>query len=196
VDCRFRGNDIKENGNDSRDNGMKAIYGLFPDPESAQRAMTGLRSKESAWGFTARDICVMSSEPFEEYDFGWRKQKTPMPWLAALGGLIGGTSGYLLSALTQRSYPLPTGNMPIVALWPSAIIVYELTMLGAIVTTLITLLISARIPNWRPKIYDPAISDGKILVGVVNPPEKVQAQLEEILRQAGASEIKEFQPMP
>ena len=173
---------------------MKAIYGLFSDPESAQRAMAGLRSNGPGWGIAAREVCVMSSEPFEEYDLGWREQKTPMPWLAAFGGAIGGTFGYALASFTQRSYPLTTGNMPIVALWPSSIIVYELTMLGAIVTTLITLLISARIPNWRSKVYDAAISEGKILVGVLNPPEKTHSQLEQLLRQAGAGVVKNYEP--
>ena len=117
-----------------------------------------------------------------------------MPWIAALGASIGGFSGYLLVLLTQRAYPLPTANMPIVALWPTGVIVYELTMLGAILTTLISLLVAARIPDWRKgKLYDPAVSDGKILVGVVDPPESAFAELERELRAAGADEVKQFQ---
>jgi Alternative complex III, ActD subunit len=172
---------------------MKAIYGLYPDPGSAERAMNQLRSSCTALGFEVRDICLAASEPFDEYDLGWREQKTRMPWLAALGGLIGGTSGYLLVALTQRAYPLPTGNMPIVALWPTGVVAYEMTMLGAILTTLITLLISARIPDWRGgKLYDPAVSNGKILIGVTNPPDKARDELVKRLRAAGAEVVKEF----
>lgn len=64
----------------------KAIYGLYSDPDSAQRAVDSLRGAE----VEARDITVISSEPFEEYEFGRMDHRTPMPWLAALGGLIGG----------------------------------------------------------------------------------------------------------
>jgi hypothetical protein len=171
---------------------MKAIYGLYPDPDSAERALRRLRSSGAALGFENRDICLAASEPLDEYDLGWREQKTPMPWLAALGGLIGGTSGYLLVSLTQRAYPLPTGNMPIVALWPTGVIVYELTMLGAILTTLITLLVSARLPRWKKTVYDPAVSEGKILLGVINPKENRRAELEKALLDAGAEQVKEF----
>ncbi len=171
---------------------MKATYGLYPNPDSAERAMNRLRSRRSALGFEVRDICLAASEPLDEYDLGWREQKTPMPWLAALGGLIGGTSGYLLVSLTQRAYPLPTGNMPIVALWPTGVIVYELTMLGAILTTFISLLISARLPRWRKTVYDPAVSEGKILIGVVNPEEATHADLVKTLLEAGAEQVKEY----
>lgn len=165
----------------------KAIYGLYRDPDSAQRAVDSLRSAE----VEARDIAVISSEPFEEYEFGRMDHRTPMPWLAALGALMGGVSGFLLAVLTQKSYPLATGGMPIVTLWANGIITYELTMLGAILTTLFTLLVTARIPDWRAKIYDPAVSEGKILIGVVNPREESRVELKRRLSEAGAAEIKE-----
>ena len=166
---------------------VKAIYGLYNDPDSAQRAVGALHATK----VESRDIVVISSEPFEEYEFGRMEHRTPMPWLAALGGLMGGVSGYLLAVLTQKSYPLVTGGMPIVTLWANGIITYELTMLGAILTTLFTLLVTARIPDWRAKIYDPAVSEGKILVGVVNPREESRVELKRRLSEAGAAETKE-----
>jgi len=165
----------------------KAIYGLYSDPVSAQRAVDALKSAE----VELRDLMIISSEPFEEYEFGRLDHRTPMPWLAALGGLMGGVSGFLLAVLTQKSYPLATGGMPIVTLWANGIITYELTMLGAILTTLFTLLVSARIPDWRAKIYDPAVSEGKILIGVVNPREESRVELKRWLSEAGAAETKE-----
>lgn len=167
---------------------MKAVYALYPDPDSAQQAVNSLREA----GVAAKDIAVISSEPFEEYDFGRQNQRTPMPWLTPLGGLVGGISGFLLAALTQKAYPIPTGGMSIVALWTNGIITYELTMLGAILTTLLTLLLSVRLPDWKARLYDPSISDGKILIGVMNPEEGSRIELERRLREAGAPRIKEF----
>jgi hypothetical protein len=68
--------------------------------------------------------------------------------------------------MTELSWPLPTGGMPIVATWPNLIIMFELTMLSAVLCTVATLLITAEIPRRRPLLYDPAVSEGNILVGV------------------------------
>jgi hypothetical protein len=166
---------------------LTTIYGLFADPDSAERGMNSLR----AAGVASDRIVVMSPEPFDEYAFSRRDRKTAMPWIAALGGLFGGISGYLLAWYTQVAYPLVTGGMPLVAKWPTGIVTYELTMLGAILTTLVTLLITARIPNWgEPSIAEPEVSNGKILIGVVDPAESARSDLENRLRSAGAEEIK------
>ena len=89
----------------------------------------------------------MSSEPLEEEGFGWEEERTPMPWLAPLGAIIGAAVGYALSAFTQRTYPLPTGGMPIVAMWPTGIIMYELMMLGAILATIVAFVVARGCPT-------------------------------------------------
>ncbi len=171
---------------------MNAIYGLFSDPNSAGQALKALRAASSRGHINADGIVVISSEPLEDKGMGLPKQRTPMPWLAALGGLIGGSIGYALATFTQRTYPLPTGGMPIVAMWPTGIIMYELTMLSAILATLVTFLITARLPNYRKRLYDPEISDGKILIGVAAPDGNYCAELKRQLHQEGAEKVKEF----
>ena len=145
---------------------MKAVYALYPDPDSAQLAVGSLR----AAGVADRDIIVISSEPFEEYEFSHRDKATWIFWIAAAGGVLGLGFGYWLTTMTERSWPLPTGAMPIVALWPNLVIMFELTMLFAILATIITLLIAAQIPRRLPKLYDPGVSYGRILVGLEDPP--------------------------
>ncbi|HEX5411245.1 MAG TPA: quinol:electron acceptor oxidoreductase subunit ActD [Terriglobia bacterium] len=172
---------------------MKAIYGLFPGPGSAQRAFDVLERAENELGFTEGDIVVLSGEPYEEYGFGQRDNVTRMPWIAALGGLVGGLSGWVFVVFTQKDYPMISGGMQLVTKWPNGIIAYELTMLGVILATLFTLLIAARIPAWRGhKLYDPAVSNGKILIGVLNPPETAREELGIMLRAAGAESLKDL----
>jgi Alternative complex III, ActD subunit len=169
---------------------MRGIYALYSDPASAQRAVNSLRAATAELGIRDRDIRVMSSEPYEEQEFTTCETRTAMPWIAVLGGLVGGLAGYSLTALTQRAYPLPTGGMPLAPMWTNGIIIYELIMLGAILATVANLLISARLPNLRTQLYDPAVSDGKILVGVVDLPDKARAGAEACLKSAGTQEVK------
>jgi hypothetical protein len=63
-------------------------------------------------------------------------------------------------------------------------------MLGAILTTLMVLLIGAGLPNFKGVIADPEVGKGKILVGVVDPPEGLEPELERRLQQAGAWQVK------
>lgn len=162
------------------------IYGLFPGPHAAERGMNALR----AAGVVQEKIVVMASEPFEEYSFAQGERATVMPWLAVCGGVIAGTGGFALAWYTQTAYPLVTGGMPIVAPWPTGIVTYELTMMGAVLATVIALLVASRLPDWSSQLYDPEISHGKVLIGVVDPSDEARADLEDRLRRAGAEKIK------
>jgi hypothetical protein len=170
---------------------MKALYGLYADPDAAQRALNTLRASTSELKFDRRQILIMSGESWEGYEFTEEHATAhPYRW-AVVGAVVGATCGYLLTTLTQKSYPLPTGGMPITPIWTNGIIVYELTMLGAILFTLVNLLIGAGLPNFKEKVSDPETWKGNILVGVTDPPQSSEAELERRLRDAGASQIKQ-----
>ena len=171
---------------------MRVVYGLYPDPDSAQRAFDALRGGGTTSGFDSRRIAVVSSEPFDGYGFSKQDHKSTLPWMAALGGLVGGIAGFSFAAYTQAVYPIPTGGMPIVPFYADGIITYEMTMLGAILTTLVMILLTARLPDWRRRLYDPEVSDGKILVGLIDPPDTSRAEVEQSLLKAGAGQLKEF----
>lgn len=156
---------------------MKAIYGLYPSPDSAQRAVDKVR----AAGVADAEIIVISSEPFEEYEFSHRDKATWLYWIAGAGGAAGLAASYALTAYAQQAWPINTAGMPIVAPYPNAIVIFEMTMLGAILATVITLFITARLPNRGPRLYDPEVSDGYILVGVENPPVALSGAIESAL---------------
>ena len=159
---------------------MTAVYGLYSSPESAQQAVNNLRSA----GVSDADITVISSEPFEHLEFGHRDAKTAMPWIAAAAGILGLVATYYLLGASQMAWPLRTSGMPIVPLWTNLIIIFEMTMLSAIIATVITLMITAGLPSRGGKLYDPEVSDGYILVGVENPSDG--ARLESALSLDGA----------
>jgi Protein of unknown function (DUF3341) len=144
---------------------MSAVYALYPTPDAAQRAVNGL----VAAGVPNDRITIISSEPFEDHEFAAGDRATWMGWIALGGAILGLAFATWLTRMTELAWPLPTGNMPIVAWWANLIVMFELTMLGGIVAAVITLLVTARLVRRRPAFYDPAISDGKILVGIEHP---------------------------
>jgi hypothetical protein len=144
---------------------VTAIYTLVETPDAAQAAVDALRGA----GVPDADIQVMSSEPFEHHEFGHRDAATWMPWIAALGGATGLATAAWFTQFSQLAWPLPTSGMPIVAPWPNLIVMFELTMLGAILSTVATLLVTAKLPRRLPRLYDPEVTNGYILVGVQQP---------------------------
>jgi hypothetical protein len=144
---------------------MRAVYGLYPDGDSAQQAVNRLR----AAGLEDRQITVISAQPMEEYEFGQMDKSTWMWYLASLGGLVGMSAAFGLAWLTSSSWPMNVGGLPTFAWWPNLIIIFELTMLGAILTTVGTLVVTAFWNDRGRKLYDPEVTDGQILVGVEHP---------------------------
>jgi hypothetical protein len=161
---------------------MTATYGLFDKPDAAQRAYTGLKRA----GIASTDITVVSGEPFEAFEFSHRDHSMILFRLALGGGIAGFLAATALVRGTELAWPLVTGGMPIVAWWPNLVIIFEVTMLGAIVTTVVSLLVSCRLPRFGKSLYDPAVSDGKILVGVPGASDTIR----DTLTQSGASSVK------
>jgi hypothetical protein len=171
------------------DAAVTGIYGLFDKPDAAQRAYTSLKRA----GVPSGEITVVSSEPFEAFEFSHRDHSMILFRLALLGGIIGFVSAVALTRGTELAWPLVTGGMPIVAWWPNLVIIFEMTMLGAIVTTVVALLVTSKLPSFRQRLYDPAVSDGKILVGVPLLGGMTEDGVREALKAAGPLSVRSVQ---
>ena len=166
---------------------MKAVYGLYADGHAAQQAVNRLRSA----GIADRDITILSGQPMEDLEFGNIDKQTYMWWFACLGGLIGMSAAFGLAALTEYSWKIDVGGLPIFAWWPNMIIIFELTMLGAITATVLTLVITALKPERGRTLYDPEVTtEGRILVGVENPVQSSVSDLETALGAPPGARVK------
>jgi hypothetical protein len=165
---------------------MSAVYALYSDGREAQRAVNGLR----AAGVAPGAITVITGEPLEDHEFFEENKATWIWYIACFGGLCGMLGSTWLTRMTELAWPLQTGNMPIVAWWPNLIVIFEMTMLGAILSAVLTLVVTAGLIRKGPPLYDPAVTDGKILVGVQNPPAANLPALERALMAGGAGELK------
>ena len=167
---------------------MKAIYALYREGTSAQSAVDLLL----AAGVAERDITVLSPEPREDLRFSGMHSRSYMWYFACLGGAIGLASAVGLAYVTEVWWPIVVGGLPIVAWWPNLIIMFELTMLGAITTTVITLLVSGELAISRRGIYDAEVTSGSILVGVENPPEGSLITFERALSAPPGARVKKI----
>ena len=164
---------------------MKAIYGLYGDGASAQQAVNRLR----AAGLSDQQITIMSAQPMEDFEFGHIDKKNWLWWVACGGGLLGMASAFGLAWLTEMSWPIDVGGLPTFAWWPNLIIIFEMTMLGAILATVLGLVITAGLGR-RVGFYDPEVTDGSILVGVENPEPDRVTDLQKALESPPGARIK------
>ena len=164
---------------------MKAVYGLYGDGQAAQQAVNRLRSA----GLADREITILSAQPMEDFEFGHIDKRSSLWWIACGGGLLGMASAFGLTWLTEMSWPINVGGLPIYAWWPNLIIIFELTMLGAILATVIGLVITAGLGRGGG-LYDPEVTDGAILVGVENPADNRVAELRQALESSPGARVK------
>ena len=164
----------------------KKLLGLFQEPEQVADAMNQLKDN----GFPVEDLDIYSGSPFPEGSFGEHEPETRLYMFPLVGALIGFTLGLLWTAGTQISYPLVTGGKPLLSIPPMTIIMYENTMLGAIIFTVLGVLFESRLPRRSLGLYDERITEGYIGVIVACPDERA-GQAESLLKGAGAEEIKQ-----
>src|SRR3954463_16646606 len=156
---------------------MAAGYALYATGDAAQRAVTGLR----AAGYADRDITIISAAPMEDYEFSHIGRENYVWYIATAGAIFGCLLATWLTMFTENAWPINVGNMPIVAWYPNLIVIFEMTMLGAILSTVITLIVTAGLVRKTPALYDPEVTNGKILVGVADPRDGSMADLERAL---------------
>ena len=165
---------------------MKAVYALYANGEAAQRAVNSLR----AAGYEDHDITVISAAPMEEYEFSHIGHHSYQWYIACGGALLGFLFSTWLTTFAEKDWPIVVGNMPIVAWFPNMIVIFEMTMLGAILSTVATLIITGGLARKTPKLYDPEVTNGKILVGIESPKDSSGADVERALLSAPGAQVK------
>jgi hypothetical protein len=165
---------------------MSAVYALYGSGNAAQRAVDSLR----AAGYGDEEITVISGSPMEDYEFSHIGHRGIQWYAASIGGLIGLLLAVWMTVFAERDWPINVGNMPIVAWYPNLIVIFEMTRLGAILFNVGTLIVTAGLGRRVPKLYDPAVSSGKILVGIESPRDGNVADVERALLVAPGAEVK------
>jgi ActD protein len=134
------------------------ILGIFNDIDSAARGVNELVRA----GFTEAQITSLTSVPYPDGVLVRTGRRSWFRWLALGGGLAGAAAGFGLAAGTAWLYPVQTGDKPIIALYPTAIICFEVALLCAIIGTMAGMFLEMGLPALGRRPYDPAIADGCI----------------------------------
>jgi hypothetical protein len=141
-----------------------------------------------AAGFAGNDLKPLSDVPYPEGAFGEEPEKHRLYVFPFAGALCGFSVAVLITVGTQLSYPMVTGGKPVLSIPPMINIIYEGTMLGALLFTVIGILFESRLPDLRPAPYDRRISEGYIGL-LVQRAEGRSGIAERALRDAGAIDV-------
>jgi hypothetical protein len=161
-----------------------AVLGVFRDPDSVASAIDGLRRA----GVSGRDLKVLSDTPYPEGAFGEDREPHRLYVFPFVGALCGFSVALLLTVGTQLAYPMVTGGKPIISIPPMIHIMYEGTMLGAIMFTIMGIIFESRLPDFGEAPYDPRISEGYLGLLVARAGGRTDAATR-ALQDAGAVDI-------
>jgi hypothetical protein len=162
------------------------LTGEFPDVDSTIAAIQELRTN----GFGASDLDVFSDEPLE-FPRGLLDRPSHMSLGVVTGAVVAGLLTIAFVWFTQYNYPLITGGMPLFSFWSTGVVFFELTMLGAIVTTFSFFLWESGVLRRHRHAPVPAMQPGIICVRISCPPARVD-EATGSLRRAGAMSITEL----
>jgi hypothetical protein len=146
--------------------------------EQAAEAIDKLRS----FGISDKNISVISGQPFSDKILGRPMSWTRVPQIALAGAGVGFLTAMALN-LTPTLYPIRVGGMPYLPIPTSIVVVFELTMLGLLISTFLGVFIETISPSFGPKGYDPRISDGYIGILFTCPfdcDEKMHSELQQM----------------
>jgi len=165
---------------------MEAL-GVFRDIDTAARAVESL----TASGVPEDNITSLSHVPLPDGAVVRDRSGRWFHWFALAGGVTGAGLGFLLAAGTAWLYPLYTGEKPIVSAFPVGIIMYEFTMMFAILGTVIGMFLEMRLPGFLDRVQAPEVTrEGLTGVSVMCGTSKELKEVWNLLKASGAESVK------
>jgi hypothetical protein len=163
----------------------KSLLAVFADLDPAADAIEHLRT------MGVHDDCmnVISGVPVTEAMLGRPSQWTNVPRLALGGAILGFLLGAFLAFVSPDVYQIQVGRQAFIAGPPSVVVLFELTMLGMLLSTFLGVFLDSTFPNYRPMHYVTEVSDGKIAI-LIECPNADEKKLTEALMKLGAESVK------
>ncbi|MBI5296031.1 MAG: DUF3341 domain-containing protein [Chloroflexi bacterium] len=168
-----------------------SLLAVFPDLEPAADAIDRLRTL----GVPDDQMNVISGTPVTEAMLGRPRQWTNVPRLALGGALAGMIIGLFLAFATPSLYPIQVGRQGIISGPPTVVVVFEMTMLGLLLSTFLGVFLDSYFPSYRPMHYVPEISDGKFAV-FFSCPQEDSEKITKAMTALGAEKVEAAEAQP
>lgn len=161
------------------------LLAIFSDVNPASAGVQALRDI----GVHDDNVEVISGLPITEAMMGRKKHPSHVPAIALGGALVGFLLGAMLAFWTPISYPINVGGQPIVSGPPSVVVLFEMTMLGMLLSTFLGVFLDSKFPSYQPKEYVTEVSDGKIAL-LVDCLLEDEVKIKAALSMAGAESVR------
>lgn len=171
----------------TEENKVVDLLAIFSDLGPAADAIEHLRT------LGVHDSCmnIISGVPVTEAMLGRPRQWTNVPRIAMGGAILGLGAGLFLAFVSPYWYPYPirVSSQAFIPGPPTVVVLFELTMLGMLLSTFLGVFLDSFFPNYRPMKYVPEISDGKIAI-YVECPHVEEKKITDALKKLGAESVK------
>ena len=158
------------------------VLGTFIHIDAAVDAIKALRAKGH------RDLVVYSAAPNHEIEEALDHSVSPVRLFTLIGGLTGCAAGFGMTIWMSLDWPVIVGGKTIASIPPYVVIAFELTILLGALSTVAAMVLFSAVMGRRGIAYDPRYSDDRI--GIFVPAGTDQPGIEQLLRSAGAVEVR------
>lgn len=165
----------------------RVAIGLFDSVEMAAGAAQALSSLSLA----EDRITTISAVALPDGAVVKDPRPIRFPWIVAGFWFIGAAAGLGLTAYTFYRYPMVTAGKPIFTIPPTIIVTYEMSMLAAILATLVGAFLSIGLGRFRTKkIFDPKINEGWIALCASVESGAQEESVLRAMRDAGGTDVR------
>ncbi len=162
----------------------KTYVALFSTINLAAEGIAHLQER----GIADNQIEVISGFPLSHRILGRPKPKSYIPWFALAGVLTGWVVATFMAAGMTNLYPLKVGRQGLVNGGPTVVMLFEMMILFMLAFTFIGVFISSSFPSYKPMIYLPDVSDGKIAI-IYDVSEDKEGEVKDELASLGANSV-------
>lgn len=128
-----------------------SVYGLLAEFNTAE-SLVEAAGKAKAAGYTR--IEGFSPFPIDALADVLGVSDNRVPIACLIGGVAGCAGGFAMQVYASLDFPLNIGGRPLIAPQAFALITFELTVLGAVLSAVLTMLIANRLPRLNHPLFE------------------------------------------